>query len=135
MLIRPNTAARSGIGTTPVKTIRCESQDKPTHHVYVVSFCILYLLQTIRHLAVNWPLAYIHITGPKGLETYDWAKAAGLSGFETFWHRCARAMKKGSGFYWPDGVTFVDYPADTGNKDETVRKPKEDMRPGEVAGG
>ncbi len=22
-------------------------------------------------------------TGPKGLETYDWAKAAGLSGFET----------------------------------------------------
>lgn len=63
-------------------------------------------------------------TGPKGLETYDWAKAAGLSGFETFWHRCDFALRdKTLNFEWPDGVTFVNYPADTGNKDFTVKKP------------
>ncbi len=66
----------------------------------------------------------VHTTGPKGLETYDWAKAAGLSGFETFWHRCNTALRsKDDGFEWPEGVTFVDYPADTGNKDFKVYKP------------
>ncbi|KAI4271394.1 MAG: hypothetical protein LQ337_006033, partial [Flavoplaca oasis] len=58
------------------------------------------------------------LCGPKGLETYDWAKAAGLSGFETFWHRCKYILRDEEvGFEWPEGVTFVDYPADTGNKD------------------
>ncbi|KAL8878648.1 MAG: hypothetical protein Q9192_008400 [Flavoplaca navasiana] len=64
------------------------------------------------------------LCGPKGLETYDWAKAAGLSGFETFWHRCKYILRdKDVGFEWPEGVTFVDYPADTGNKDFKVSKP------------
>ncbi|KAI4226376.1 MAG: hypothetical protein L6R36_003234 [Xanthoria steineri] len=64
------------------------------------------------------------LCGPQGLETYDWAKAAGLSGFETFWHRCNTALREtSSGFEWPEGVTFVNYPADTGNKDFTVHKP------------
>ncbi|KAL8849435.1 MAG: hypothetical protein Q9221_005607 [Calogaya cf. arnoldii] len=63
-------------------------------------------------------------TGPNGLETYDWAKAAGLSGFETFWHRCNYALRdKRYNFQWPEGVTFVDYPADTGNKDFKLKKP------------
>ncbi|KAL8880092.1 MAG: hypothetical protein Q9198_002427 [Flavoplaca austrocitrina] len=64
------------------------------------------------------------LCGPKGLETYDWAKAAGLSGFETFWHRCKYILRDEEvGFEWPEGVTFVDYPADTGNKDFKVSKP------------
>ncbi|KAL8646139.1 MAG: hypothetical protein Q9226_006998 [Calogaya cf. arnoldii] len=64
------------------------------------------------------------LCGTKGLETYDWAKAAGLSGFETFWHRCNSALRdKSLDFEWPDDVTFVDYPADTGNKHFTVKKP------------
>ncbi|KAL8879142.1 MAG: hypothetical protein Q9192_008295 [Flavoplaca navasiana] len=64
------------------------------------------------------------LCGPKGLETYDWAKAAGLSGFQTFWHRCQYILRDEEvGFEWPEGVTFVDYPADTGNKDYKVSKP------------
>ncbi|KAL8881227.1 MAG: hypothetical protein Q9198_001527 [Flavoplaca austrocitrina] len=37
-------------------------------------------------------LTHICELGPLGLETYDWAKAAGLSGFETFWYRCKKEL-------------------------------------------
>ncbi|KAI9703553.1 MAG: hypothetical protein M1836_007323 [Candelina mexicana] len=61
------------------------------------------------------------ICGPLALETYDWAKAAGLQGFETYWHRCEVAMRHGH-FDWPEGVTFVDYPTNKDNEVHKIRK-------------
>ncbi|KAI4182725.1 MAG: hypothetical protein LQ346_006508 [Caloplaca aetnensis] len=62
------------------------------------------------------------ICGALALETYDWAKAAGLQGFETFWGRCKVAMRRGH-FDWPDGVTFVDYPTNNGDEVHKIHKP------------
>ena len=59
--------------------------------------------------------------GPLALETYDWAQAAGLHGFETFWYWC-KSVLRDSGFDWPAGVEFVNYPANSGDKDYTVHK-------------
>ncbi|KAG8533909.1 uncharacterized protein KY384_001650 [Bacidia gigantensis] len=39
----------------------------------------------------------------------DWANAAGLFDFKTFWHRCEEEMEK-KNFQWPDGVTRVTLP-------------------------
>ncbi len=58
--------------------------------------------------------------GHQALETYGWAQAAGLHGFETFWHRCNDALH--NAFEWPEGVTFVNYPANEGDKDYVVYK-------------
>ncbi|KAI4289156.1 MAG: hypothetical protein L6R35_001578 [Caloplaca aegaea] len=60
--------------------------------------------------------------GPLALETYDWAKAAGLQGFKTFWGRCEVAMRRGH-FNWPDGVTFIDYPTNNGDEVHKIHKP------------
>lgn len=54
--------------------------------------------------------------GEKVLETYDWAKAAGLQGFETFWHRCRDALRRYD-LVWPVGVEYVFYPANEGEED------------------
>ena len=62
-------------------------------------------------------------TGPGGSETFAWANAAGMTGFETFWHRCTQALES-KVFVWPDGVTEVKYPANGGGEPYTVRKPK-----------
>ena len=40
-------------------------------------------------------------TGDQGKETTEWAKAAGMHGFETFWHRCTKVLERDS-FVWPD---------------------------------
>lgn len=62
--------------------------------------------------------------GPLALETYDWAKAAGLSGFETFWHRCKKTLTTTRPlFEWPEGVTFVDYPTNDGDEVHKIEKP------------
>ena len=45
-----------------------------------------------------------------------------MQGFETFWQRCERALTM-EGLEWPDGVTFVNFPANEGGKDYTVHKP------------
>ncbi len=52
-------------------------------------------------------------TGPKALETFDWAKAAGMQGFQTYWDRCRDALRNRD-LDWPEGVTFVDYPDNEG---------------------
>ncbi|KAL8854460.1 MAG: hypothetical protein Q9221_000731 [Calogaya cf. arnoldii] len=67
--------------------------------------------------------------GPQGLETYDWAKAAGLAGFKTFQRRCMfKLREKIFKFEWPEGVTFVNYPGNTDNttdnEDFVVWKPE-----------
>ncbi|KAL8911471.1 MAG: hypothetical protein Q9172_007668 [Xanthocarpia lactea] len=62
--------------------------------------------------------------GPLALETYDWAKAAGLSGFETFWHRCKKALTTTRPlFEWPENVTFIDYPTNDGDEVHKIEKP------------
>ena len=58
--------------------------------------------------------------GPDGQETFNWAKAAGMTGFETFWHRCTKALEKG--FAWPDGVTSIQFPTNDGKNFYTVKK-------------
>ena len=60
--------------------------------------------------------------GQAALETYDWAKAAGMQSFQTFHSRC-RDVLRGPDFVWPDGVTFVNYPVNDGEDPVTIRKP------------
>lgn len=54
---------------------------------------------------------------------YDWAKAAGLQGFETSWHRCRDAVRRYD-FVWPVGVEYVFYPANEGEEDYRSVNPK-----------
>ncbi|KAL6716082.1 hypothetical protein ACLMJK_005648 [Lecanora helva] len=58
--------------------------------------------------------------GPNGQETFAWAQAAGMTGFETFWHRCTKALEKG--FAWPNGVTSIQFPTNDGKNYYTVKK-------------
>ncbi|KAI9699734.1 MAG: hypothetical protein M1836_002768 [Candelina mexicana] len=60
------------------------------------------------------------LCGPQALETFDWAKAAGMQEFQTFWDRCEQVLHH-ENFVWPDGVTFVNYP-DKDGKQITIRK-------------
>ena len=46
--------------------------------------------------------------GPNGSETLGWARAAGMTNFDTFYDRCKHALLR-EGFVWPEGVTGVDY--------------------------
>ncbi|KAL8903537.1 MAG: hypothetical protein Q9171_007371 [Xanthocarpia ochracea] len=69
-------------------------------------------------------LTDIYELGPLALETYDWAKAAGLSGFETFWHRCKKTLTTiRPRFEWSENVTFVDYPTNDGDEVHKIEKP------------
>ena len=67
-------------------------------------------------------MADLKCAGPQGSETNAWAKAAGMSSFKTFWHRCTKALEDKS-FQWPDGVTSVSYPVSDGGKEYQVKKP------------
>ena len=61
------------------------------------------------------------LSGPRALETYDWAKAAGMQSFWTFQSRCEAVLHDPS-FLWPADVTFVDYPVNDGDEPVTIWK-------------
>ena len=60
--------------------------------------------------------------GHLALETFDWARAAGMQSFLTFQKRCKEVLQNPD-FVWPDGVTFVNYPVKDGEDPVTIRKP------------
>ena len=57
---------------------------------------------------------------PVGYDTWNWAYAAGMKDFHTFWDRCDIALQMDA-FQWPDGLTNISYP-DADDKPHTISK-------------
>ena len=113
-----------GTGTTLEQITRIEKLTTHIHRVSAVrSFQSLFFKITAPPLGpLNQFVDCIDIkAGPQALETYDWARAAGMQSFQTFWDRCKQVLRDPDS--WPKGVTFVNYPANDPKDDFRVSKP------------
>ena len=103
------------------KTTTTEKPTIPIRRVYVVRPWSS-TPPCFQNSQANFRIQANVLLGHKGLETYDWAKAARMQNLKTFWDRCQHVLH-GPHFTWPEGVTYVNYPANDPNDDFHVYKP------------